>query len=53
MNIFIIHSGKDHDRIQKDYVDPLNELKSENKIKLVHVLLLGNGGPFWKFEAKR
>ncbi len=47
MNIFIIHSGKDHDRVQKQFVERLEE-KSK-----AQVLSLGNGGPFWKFEARR
>lgn len=47
MNIFVIHSGCDTDRV-KETVRQLEELEPR-----VNVLVLKNGGVFWKIEAEQ
>ena len=47
MNIFVVHSGCDSDRV-KEAVKQLEELESR-----VNILVLKNGGVFWKIEAER
>lgn len=47
MNIFVVHSGCDSDRV-KEAVKQLEELESR-----VNILVLKNGGVFWKIEAEQ
>lgn len=47
MKIFIIHSGKDRERVNEQFVPPLKAVPN------TRVLLLENGGPLWKWEARR
>lgn len=46
MNIFVVHSGCDSERV-KEAVKQLEELESR-----VNILVLKNGGVFWKIEAE-
>lgn len=46
MNIFVVHSGCDRDIVLQHVVTPLESLEPRAKI-----LVLENGGTFWKHEA--
>ena len=47
MNVFVIHSGKDRTEVEKNLSIIKQSCHSFNP------LLLGNGGVFWKIDAKR
>lgn len=47
MNVFVIHSGKDRAEVEKK----LSAIKQN--CHAFNPLLLGNGGVFWKIDAKR
>lgn len=48
MKIFVVHSGSDRDAVLTQVVDMLEKLECRAK-----VLVLENGGVFWKKEAKK
>ena len=47
MNVFVIHSGKDREEVEKKLSSIKQSCHSFNP------LLLGNGGMLWKIDAKR
>ncbi len=59
VNIFIVHSGKDKDRILliREQLEGLRDEKCERletpEKSHANVLVLENGGRFWKIEAKK